>query len=591
VNLTRRFLEPHEAEPAPTGEARPAVDHRLLLLLVAVLGVLALFVGKAFTIDDPLFLWLAQHVQSEPLNFYDYLVNWQGTVRPMYEVTKNPPLVGYYIAAVAAVVGWSEVALHAAFLPAGALAAVGTFLLARRFTRRPLEAGLAALLSPVFLVSSTNLMCDTTMLALWCASIVCWIRGFDTGSQGWRLASGVLIAIAFLTKYFAIALVPLLIVYGALRERRAGRWILPLLVPMAVVLAYDGIARVLYGHALFLNAAIYPSTMAGTPKFSAQALVGLAFAGGCTIAALIYAPLLWSRRTLAIAWVLLVLVMFDPGEVREVMGISVILNPQWSWILDLQLFLLALGGVSVAGLAITDLWHHRTPESVLLALWVLGTLVFASFINWTNNGRSNLVLAPAVGILLVRRLDALTAAGWAPGTFSRIGALGAAVLVALGVAWADYRWANDVRDAARSIGGGHERPGRVTYANGNWGFQYYMEKEGVRTIDLNRDVLERGDALILLNNNTNPRFNPKDSTYLIDEYKHPEGRWLYTNSTNVGAGFYSSAIGPIPYAFARGLPDEYKVWRVTRSFRLVPADLGDRETRPPPGSQFKPEYR
>ena len=148
-----------------------------------------------------------------------------------------------------------------------------------------------------------------------------------------------------------------------------------------------------------------------------------------------------------------------------------------------------------------------------------------------------------------------------------------------------------VRDAARSIGGGHERPGRVTYANGNWGFQYYMEKEGVRTIDLDRDVLERGDALILLNNNTNPRFNPKDSTYLIDEYKHPGGRWLYTNSTNVGAGFYSSAIGPIPYAFAWGLPDEYRVWRVTRSFRLVPADLGDRESRPPPGSQFKQEHR
>ena len=71
----------------------------------------------------------------------------------MYEVTMNPPLVGYYIAGVAALFGRSEVALHTAFLLPAAGAVVGTYWLARRLSGRPLEAGLAALLSPVFLVS------------------------------------------------------------------------------------------------------------------------------------------------------------------------------------------------------------------------------------------------------------------------------------------------------------------------------------------------------------------------------------------------------------------------------------------------------
>jgi len=48
---------------------------------------------------------------SQPADFYDFDVNWGGSVRPMHGVTMNPPLVGYYIAGVAALFGWSEVHL------------------------------------------------------------------------------------------------------------------------------------------------------------------------------------------------------------------------------------------------------------------------------------------------------------------------------------------------------------------------------------------------------------------------------------------------------------------------------------------------
>ncbi|MBW2399285.1 MAG: hypothetical protein JRG80_08425, partial [Deltaproteobacteria bacterium] len=120
-------------------------DRDLLLLFAAILGLLALFAHKAFTVDDPLFLWLAEHVQSHPFDFYGFDVNWGGTVRPMHEVTMNPPLVGYFIAGVAAIFGWSEVTMHLAFLiPAGG-AVAGTYWLARRLSDRPLEAGLVAL--------------------------------------------------------------------------------------------------------------------------------------------------------------------------------------------------------------------------------------------------------------------------------------------------------------------------------------------------------------------------------------------------------------------------------------------------------------
>jgi len=548
-------------------------DRDLLLLFAVVLGVLALFVNKAFTIDDPLFLWLAEHLQSRPLDFYDFDVNWGGTVRPMHEVTMNPPLVGYYIAGVAALVGWNEVPLHLAFLLPAAGAVAGTYWLARRLSDRPLEAGLAALLSPVFLVSSSNLMCDTTMLALWCAAIASWIHGFDTGSQRWRTAAGVFAGIAFLAKYFAIALVPLLLAYGALRERRVGSWLLPLAIPLAVVVGYDLITHSLYGHAMFLGAAVYPGTVIHTPDLPAQVLIGLAFAGGCTIAALCYAPLLWSWRTLAIAWGLFMVVMLAPGAVRWVFSLKVTLNENWSFIHEVQLFVLVFAGVGVIGLAVADYKRHRTPDSALLALWVLGTWVFATFLNWSNNGRSNLVLAPAVGILIVRRLASQRESGSQPGRIARHVALAAAAAVALGAVWSDFRWANDVREAANVLARKHAHAGRITYANADWGMQYYLEAGGVRTLDLDRDYLLRGDILILSSNNTNPRRIAAEDARLIDSRSHPEPVWGMTHSLAVGAGFYSSIIGPIPYAFGPAPPDRYDVWRVKRRFRLDPTDL------------------
>src|SRR5262249_24581433 len=90
---------------------------RLLLLGLACASCLVPFVNKPFHIDDPLFLWAAQHIEKHPLDFYGFQVNWYFSEMPMAEVTKNPPLGSYYIALASTLLGWSEMGLHLAFLP------------------------------------------------------------------------------------------------------------------------------------------------------------------------------------------------------------------------------------------------------------------------------------------------------------------------------------------------------------------------------------------------------------------------------------------------------------------------------------------
>jgi 4-amino-4-deoxy-L-arabinose transferase-like glycosyltransferase len=186
------------------------------ILAAATIACLVPFVDKAFCIDNPLFLWAAAQIQAHPLDFYGCEVNWYGTMQPLYEVMKNPPLACYYRAAAAALVGRSEPALHAAFLLPAIGAIWGTWLLARSLCGQPVSAALAALVTPASLVSSTNLMCDTTMLCLWTWAIALWIRGLNSANGGWLAAASVLIAAAGLTKYFAISLIPLLAVYTIL---------------------------------------------------------------------------------------------------------------------------------------------------------------------------------------------------------------------------------------------------------------------------------------------------------------------------------------------------------------------------------------
>src|SRR5271156_4447034 len=137
-----------------------------LLLGMATLGCLLPFSGKAFHIDDPLFVWTAQQIAHHPFNPYGFRLVWYVTDMPMSAITKNPPLSSYYGALVGVVAGWSERAWHIGFLLPALAAVLGTYHLAERFTASPLIAAAATLFTPGFLVSATGVMCDVMMLAL-----------------------------------------------------------------------------------------------------------------------------------------------------------------------------------------------------------------------------------------------------------------------------------------------------------------------------------------------------------------------------------------------------------------------------------------
>src|SRR5689334_12922379 len=121
-----------------TYRRKAAIDFLVIGLAAAV--CLVPFVTKAYTVDDPLFLWAARHITSHPADFFGFSVNWYGTEMPMWRVTQNPPLACYYAAGVGAVFGWGEPVMHLAFFLPALAALWGTYRLAELFGGEPLLA-------------------------------------------------------------------------------------------------------------------------------------------------------------------------------------------------------------------------------------------------------------------------------------------------------------------------------------------------------------------------------------------------------------------------------------------------------------------
>jgi len=531
-----------------------------VLLTVLVLCCLTPFLGKAFHLDDTLFVWAGQQITKHPWDPYGFTVTWYATPQPMWDVTQNPPLAPYYIAAVAGILGWSEVALHAAFLLPALAAILGTYFLARRLTRLPLLAAAATLAAPGFLVSSTNVMCDTMMVAIWIFATLFWLDCLDRKRPVLLAISSLLIAICALTKYFGVALIPLLLIYSIARQRRLGSWIVYLLLPVAVLAAYQYWTKMLYGKGLLGGAAEYAQVYNSVDPY--KALVGLSFIGGCALPAFTFAPVIWSRVGVLFGGAAAALAGF-------LVGIGVWSIPQavaqgHRNVVSVQMALFIAGGVSALALAFTDWRRHRDVGSVLLLFWVLGTWVFASFVNWSVNARSVLPMIPAVGILLARRLETIGGhAGKLP-LAKLVVPLVVSGAVSLWAAWADTSMANSARLAAQYVRDHWSKAGVNVSFEGHWGFQYYMQAYGFQPVNFGDFHVGNGDMVVIPRNSSyaEPESIPSQVVASRGILAFPIHTGLTTMSFARGAGFYSDTSGPLPYSFGPASSEVYTVLRL-----------------------------
>ena len=562
---------------APTDAVAPELPARLgrlaanprLIVALACLLLLVPFVSKPLHIDDPTYVWAAEHILEQPLDPYGFAVNWGSTVEPMPDAMKNPPLVCYYLAAAMTLLGRSEQALHIAMLLPAVGVILGTYQLAKELGSRPVLAAAATLATPVFLLSATTVMCDVAMVCAYVWAAWFWVRGMKTDRIGMLAVGALLIAVSTLTKYFGVTLFPLLIAYGVMVKRRPGVWLLTLIIPAAILAAFHFWTKGLYGYGLLADAAGYATQerWSAGGKVVGAVMTGLAFSGGCCAAVVLLAGVSAPRTVVitgSVAFVLvaLLLLAIDPIATHSIRRDGAI---RWSLVVQLA-FWSACGFALFASLA-AYAWTNRNADNALLACWILGTFCFAVFVNWNVAARSILPMAPAAAILAARmwtsrleRADASASASWRPWI-----ALAPAVALAVLVCAADASLARTQRDAATQISdvlaedrGPDDTHGKVYFA-GHWGFQHYMQLRGATALDKRRTVLSAGDVVILPENNTALIGLPSGAAREAATLRLDAMPLVSTMRVQTGAGFYSDVWGPLPFAFGAAPSEVYRV--------------------------------
>lgn len=527
------------------------------VLFVFCFACLVPFLNKAFHIDDPTFLGMAKHIQSNPLDYFGYYMQFSPPL------ITNPPLVAYFIAIPGYLFGYSEVSIHAAFVLPAAATIIGTYLLARDLCEKPLLAAFAALSAPIFLVSSTTIMCDVLMLVFWVFGIYFWRRGIRENKRAYLISSSVLIVLCVLTKYMGICLVPLLLAYSLFEKRKLGEWLLYLLLPVVALLLFDHITYIKYGvhqinvigtFSLYHHKVTHKNSVANT-------VTGLSFLGGGLLVHWLYFVAYTQKRSIlfyfsAIILVLILLMGFDLLDYYPIAGVDGI---NWSFVVQLPFFVFA--GASFMFITISDFVRSRDSDSLLLLLWIMGTFVFTVFINWSVNGRSILPITPLAGIMVIRYLQQT---GKLPliGKLWLYAPLLISLIIALIVTVADYSLANSARTAAHKIHKDTINQLGKKWIEGEWGFKHYIEElGGVESLNYDKPSLKKGDIVIIPANNTNTKMLYKHLALFKKQYTFDVSKLFSTMSLNKGAGFYTDLAGPLPFAIGY-VPESYYVYEI-----------------------------
>ncbi len=547
---------------------------QLAAVWATALVCLAPWLAKPFHIDDPLFVWTAEQVAQRPFDPFGFSVNWGGYSTPMHTETKNPPLTAYYLALVGRVAGFSEAVLHGAMLLAVLVVLSLVFCLARDLGADPIISALTTLATPVFVISASTVMSDVPLLAPWLAAIWWWRRGVLRGKRRLLALSAIVMGLAALTKYYGVALLPLLAVWTVLVRRRATVELCWLAIPLAIVAGYEGLTWARYGSGMFADAVAYALRFgpagqgvgpgAGEPMdpggFGSAVSVGLMFLGGCLLSVLCFAPARWPPGVLATAGLCAAAAAGVVWQIPRLGTLSLPAEEPLRAVLAAHAGLFGVAGMLLLALGVQAVWQQpQNADAWLLSLWLVGTFAFAALVNWTVNGRSLLPAAPAVAILMARGRAARCAVLGAPSagptsrarrTWGTWTSVCCALCISTATVWGDVRYAIAARDAARELSHTYREGNQLPRFAGHWGFQYYAQQAGGRPLDFLGDRVGTHEWLILPRANVGVVHFPEKYYARHEHRSFRASRWVATTCQALGASFYSSVQGPFPWVVA-----------------------------------------
>ncbi len=523
--------------------------------------ILVPFLGKAFTIDDTVFLFEANHALSDPLHPTAFEMNWDRVPERVSQIVPTGPVMAWLLIP-SLLAGGSEWLAHVVQLAMVLIAIFATVSLALRFGLPPLWASASGLLlatTPAVLGMAGTAMPDVPAMTLGIAGIERLVAWRDDCKMHKGVLAAILLGLAPHARTHLLLLLgvaTLLLVGDPLsradwKKGPTSRW-LPLaaaVLIMAVVsiLTRDpnpGAGSVIgtlkkysVSTGMVPNEAS-PGMASNIVAFSIHWVLVIGFAVPWTI--LRWRPILW-RFWLFIASTgiaAMLLHLAHPGNAPYVLA--------------------PVAGLGVSCLidVLLDAFQRRDTIQLTLGIWLFLSLPAVVYIHFPS--KYLIASAPASALLLSRTASENPRLA----RYVLISTVAIGALLGVAILRADESFAEIGRLAGQKLVAPSVKAGRNVWYVGHWGFQWYAEKAGARCYNDSSPYPAVGD-LLAYHPISSYSFNRRElnkMTFLTKiEDRERGGRVM---SVSAGAGFYSNDWGYLPWAYSDGINDSVELWLI-----------------------------
>jgi 4-amino-4-deoxy-L-arabinose transferase-like glycosyltransferase len=473
----------------------------LHIVLAALLAALAMTLLNAFeppTVDDVAHYYYARHFAEDPLHPYEFEIEWHQRPIEAWNVMV-PPVYAYCWAPAIAWFPDSVVAQRFCLLPVTWLFCASLLALLRRYTGRHATALMWLFALGPAVLPGLNNMLEVPMLAVGLAALLVFHRAVERSSLGAAIGSGVLLGLAFQTKYSAFAFLGPFVLLGVLR-RRPRELALSLLLAAVVALGIEGLLSLSHGGgSYFLN-----RLSQATPRDWPHVLIGMFLQVGVLG---MPTTLLALRALRSPRWLIgaaaglyltghVVIMAFPPTASSSRLfapdALAYLVMSLCTWVTTFALFGRLLLP-ELGRLRLPPASGHR-PTRWLLCAWfcseIAASLVISPFPAARRVLTILLAMAFAAGWLLAHRRDS--------GRFVRNVTI-LSVLLGIGYQAVDFVEGRAAEQAAEQAVAyaRSTAPKAKVYFTGGWAFEFCAPRAGLKPFLKGRTALDEGDLVVV----------------------------------------------------------------------------------------------
>lgn len=537
------------------------------LIIALVLAAALPFVDKPFHIDDTFVLKITDNILKNPLDPFAGDFDWFGHPTPIWKTTTNPPFISYFLAPIAALFGYSEIALHCGMMVFLLLIAWSMAVLSQRFAGGSIYPLLFILFSPAVMVSG-NVMRDIPAAGLSMAAIALFILGTDQENRRLLLAGSIAAGLAILTKYSAVIVVPVLLIYPFLKRKLwVWAWIIPALLILLVWCLHN---IVYYGQMHLVYLTLHRPGDSGVGWVD-KACGALAVLGGMIY---LLPALLWSEAK-SRRWIVFM------GCLPVGLGLFWGIERRFYWDASGEYLLWALSGGLLLYVCLAEglrrgvrYWKEGETEyagdSLFLFAWLCAPILFSILFVPFQAVRHQILALPPLMLLGWRALNGVYKEGW---LLKILAGLLFAAQAAVGymTAAVDYQHASAYPFFAQYAKENYVSADHQTWFVGHWGWKFYAEREGFRMRRAGDELPQPGDIVLwplrVHYGDCWSDLQDGSAFRILESSPLEEIEWMSPIPLSVqnfyGASFYALMGENLPYRFFQDYDlDTLRVYRV-----------------------------